>query len=219
LTAWSQGVLQDIQIDGNDTKKYSGLNFIGVETLGGNLIDASEMDFFHIDVWSANFTQLRIKLVDFGADEAYEGGDDTEHEIVFEMPAQEEWISYQIPMSEFENLTSSENLAQLVISAGVPGQAVVYIDNVYFSKTASNIDANLEAKINLYPNPATDVLTIAGADLSSTFTLIDSFGRIISEGTITADQTRINTSDLTSGVYRITFNINGTHAVKQFMKK
>ena len=219
LTAWSEAVLQDIQIDGNDTKRYSGLNFAGVETLGGNLIDASEMDFFHMDVWSANFAQLRIKLVDFGADEAFEGGDDTEHEMVYEMPAQEEWISYEIPMADFINLSNSDNIAQLIISAELPGQTVVYVDNVYFSKTASNIDANLASKINLYPNPANDVLTIAGADISSTYTVVDAFGRIISEGTITADQTRINTSDLTSGAYRIIFNMNGTNVVKQFMKK
>lgn len=219
LTAWSQGVLQDIQIDGNDTKKYSGLNFVGVETLGGNLIDASEMDFFHMDVWSANFTELRIKLVDFGADEAFEGGDDSEHEVIYDMPAQEEWISYQIPMEDFVDLMNTDNIAQLVISAGVPGQAVVYVDNVYFSKTASNINENLEDQINVFPNPATEVINITGAELSSTYQILDAFGRLIEEGTITSEQTKINTSALSTGAYRIVFNMNGSKAVKQFLKK
>lgn len=219
LTAWSEGVLQDIQIDGNDTKRYSGVNFIGVETLGGNLIDASEMDFFHIDVWSANFTQFKLKLVDFGADEAYEGGDDSEHEIIYDMPAQEEWISYQIPMEDFVDLINTDNIAQLVISASPPGQSVIYVDNVYFSKTASNINENVEDLITVFPNPATEVINITGAELSSTYQILDAFGRLVEEGSITSEQTKINTSALSTGAYRIVFNMNGNKAVKQFLKK
>src|SRR5690606_8181752 len=64
-TDWSQATLQDVQIQGNDTKKYVGLNYVGAEPV--SQIDATDMTHFNFNAWSADFTQLRIKLVDFGA--------------------------------------------------------------------------------------------------------------------------------------------------------
>ena len=74
-TDWSSAVLEDIMVAGNATKKYSELDFVGVETVA-NQIDATSMTHFHIDVWSADFTLFAVKLVDFGADGAFGGGDD-----------------------------------------------------------------------------------------------------------------------------------------------
>ncbi|MBK8828753.1 MAG: hypothetical protein IPO26_19300 [Saprospiraceae bacterium] len=75
-TDWSVAVLEDIQIEGNDTKKYSNLDFVGVETVTKQ-IDITAMNHFHIDMWTPNMTTFRVKLVDFGADAAFGGGDDT----------------------------------------------------------------------------------------------------------------------------------------------
>ena len=133
-TDWSMATLEDIQIQGNDTKKYTSLDFVGVETTGGNLVDASAMTHFHVDIWTPNMTTFRIKLVDFGADGAFDGGDDSDHELVFENPAQGQWISYDLPLSDFTGLASSTNMAQYIFS-GVPvGGGTVYVDNVYFYK-------------------------------------------------------------------------------------
>lgn len=33
---------------------------------------------FHIDVWTPNVTTFKIKIVDFGSDGSYQGGDDKE---------------------------------------------------------------------------------------------------------------------------------------------
>jgi hypothetical protein len=37
-TPWSQGNLEDVVISGNNTKKYSALNFVGVETIASQLM-------------------------------------------------------------------------------------------------------------------------------------------------------------------------------------
>lgn len=131
-TDWSMATLEDIQIDGDDTKKYTELDFVGVETVGGNLIDASGMTHFRMDVWTPNMTTFRIKLVDFGADGEFAGGDDSEHEVVFENPAQGQWVSYDIPLSDFQGLTSSTNMAQFIFSGLPAGGGTIYVDNVYF---------------------------------------------------------------------------------------
>jgi hypothetical protein len=130
LTVWSQGVLEDILIAGNPTKKYSLLNFVGIETTGANLINATEMTHFHIDVWSPDANDFKIKLVDFGANAAYGGGDDTEHELTYPAPATNTWISYNIPLSNFTGLASREHLAQLIMVKAPLG--TIYVDNVFY---------------------------------------------------------------------------------------
>ena len=59
----------------------------------------------------------------------YDGGDDKEHEVIYNNPSQGSWISYDIPFTSFTNLTTRANLAQLLfISSG----STVYVDNVFF---------------------------------------------------------------------------------------
>jgi hypothetical protein len=132
-TDWSVAALEEVSIDGNAVKKYTELNFVGVETVGSQ-IDATDMTHFHTDVWTADATQIRIKLVDFGADGAYDGGDDVEHEITIDNPEQNKWLSLDIPLTEFTNLTSRANIAQLIYSGQPAGSMTLFVDNVYFHK-------------------------------------------------------------------------------------
>src|SRR6056297_1915855 len=130
-TDWSSATLEDVDVVGNATKKYSALDFVGIETASSQ-IDATGMTHFHLDVWSADITTFKIKLVDFGPDGAYGGGDDVEHELTYDTPAQGEWVSYDIPLSDFTNLTTRGNLGQYII-AGEPTEATtIWVDNVYF---------------------------------------------------------------------------------------
>lgn len=130
-TPWSSATLADVSIAGNATKEYSNLDFVGIETVN-NQINASAMTFVHIDVWSANFTSFSIKLVDFGANAAFGGGDDSEHQRNFATPALGQWISYDLPLSSFTGLLSKQHLAQYILVAQPIGAAKVYIDNLYF---------------------------------------------------------------------------------------
>ena len=78
---------------------------------------------------------FKIKLVDFGADGAFAGGDDTEDELTFTAPLLKSgnWITIDIPLSDFSEMTSRSHLAQLIISGSIN---TVYVDNVFFySKT------------------------------------------------------------------------------------
>jgi hypothetical protein len=132
-TDWSSAVLEDVTIAGNAAKKYSALNFVGIET-NPNTVDASGMTHIHLDVWSADITQFSIKLVDFGANGAYDGGDDVEHQLDFTSPAQGTWVSYDIPLSDFTNLTTREHIAQYIFVGQPSGATTIWIDNMYFYK-------------------------------------------------------------------------------------
>ena len=134
-TDWSDASLTDINIEGNATKQYDALNFVGVEP--ANPIDASSMTHFNIDVWTGSATQLRFKLVDFGPNGTYDGGDDSEHEVVLNLDngdfTQATWVTLNLPLIAFTGLNERAHIAQLIYSAGPAGQATVYMDNVYFN--------------------------------------------------------------------------------------
>ena len=126
--------LEDIAVAGNAVKKYSALNFVGAEPV--NQIDASAMTHFSTDIWTGDATQIRIKLVDFGANGTYQGGDDSEHEIVLNFDngdfTRNTWVTLDIPLADFTGLTAQSNIAQLIYSGGPAGETTVYVDNVYF---------------------------------------------------------------------------------------
>ncbi|OWY18984.1 T9SS C-terminal target domain-containing protein [Sphingobacteriales bacterium UPWRP_1] len=152
-TDWSAATLEDVQIAGNPTKKYSGLDFVGIETVA-NQIDATSMTHFHLDVWSPDFTFFGVKLVDFGADAAFGGGDDTEHQVNFTAPAQGQWVSLDIPFADFTGLASRQHLAQLILVGQPTGGNTVYVDNVYFYDINTGIgNVSQQPQIRVYPNP------------------------------------------------------------------
>jgi len=131
------------------------------------------MTYIHLDVWSADITNLGIKLVDFGADGAYDGGDDKEHQVNYAAPVQGSWISYDIPLSDFADLTTREHMAQYILVGQPTGANTIYVDNIYFYKEGSTATEPTTAA----PTPtrsAADVISIfsdaytnvAGTDLN-----------------------------------------------------
>ncbi len=137
--SWDQADVEDVQIAGNATRKYTNLVFAGIE-FTSNTVDATGMTHFRIDIWTPDPTAapaaFKVKLVDFGADGAFGGGDDTEHEISLTASsdpalATGQWLSYDIPLSDFTALTARGHLAQLILS-GDPN--TVFVDNVYLRK-------------------------------------------------------------------------------------
>jgi hypothetical protein len=159
-TGWSAASLTDLQIAGNDTKKYSSLDYVGIETLGANVLDISSMLYFHVDAWTADLTEFKVKIVDFGADGAFAGGDDKEHQVTL-TPKQNEWNSFDIPLSDFTGLTTNKHIGQLIFAGTPPGSGTVYVDNVYYHKTPI-VDPNT-------PQTAAPTPTFAATDVISLF--------------------------------------------------
>jgi hypothetical protein len=117
-------------IASNDILQYTNLNFTGLEFLDANIIDASASTTMHLDVWSPDANGFKIKLVDFGADGAFGGGDDTEHEINLGATVTNQWVSYDILLSDFVGLASTQNLAQIIFVNNPAG--TLFVDNIYF---------------------------------------------------------------------------------------
>jgi hypothetical protein len=138
-TPWSPGavVQSDFTIPSTTdvTKKYTNLTYVGIE-MTAPTIDATLMTDFHLDLWSPDATSFSVKLVDFGADGNYGGGDDKEHELPFTSPTlvTGSWVSFDLPLSAFTGLLTRGHLAQMIL---VSSNSTVYVDNIYFYKTPS----------------------------------------------------------------------------------
>ncbi|MDN3644575.1 hypothetical protein QWY87_17805, partial [Lutimonas halocynthiae] len=154
-TDWSSATLEDVTIDGSAMKKYSALDFVGIETVSST-VDASNMTHFRTDVWSADFTTFKVKLVDFGADGMFGGGDDSEHEITIDNPSQEEWVSLDIPMSEFTGLTARGHIAQYIFVGALAGSNTVFVDNVYFYNDGTGGGTPATEPTTAAPTPGQD---------------------------------------------------------------
>jgi hypothetical protein len=199
-TSWSQATLNDIQIQGNDTKKYSGLNFVGIETTGANLMDVTDMTHLHLDFWTPNMTTFRVKLVDFGSDGIYGGGNDTEHELSY-TPTLENWVNLDIPLSSFTNLAARNHIAQLIFSGNPAGSGVVYVDNVLFHTTSSGLGENDANNVHVFPNPANEFLFISGTSELESVRIFDLNGKLVLSDELIGN--KCNISSLNPGAYMV----------------
>ncbi len=224
LTTWSAAQLEDIQIQGVDTKLYTNLDFAGVEMTGANSIDldAANMTKFHVDFWTPNMTTVRVKLVDFGPDNAFGGGDDSEHEVVFEDLAIGEWNSLEIELSEFEGLVNTSNISQLIFSGlvdGVPGQGTLYVDNVYFSSGTFSSGEFNSVNFSYYPNPVKSHLNIQSANTVEKVEVYNVLGQRVLLAKPNAKNPSIEMGNLNAGVYLMNVSINGTQKTFQVIKE
>ncbi len=135
---WDDADVMDFTIGADNLKEYYNLVFSIAEYTTSGTLDVSTMTHFHIDVWTPVATtassEFKIKLVDYGANGVWDGGgDDVEHELTFDEATMSSygWVSLDIPLADFTNLTTTEHYAQLILS-GTYG--TVFIDNVYFHK-------------------------------------------------------------------------------------
>lgn len=130
-TDWSSANLTMGSIDGNEVLVYSELDFVGIETIE-NQLDVSLMNGVRFDVWTSDADTMRFKLVDFGPDAAYQGGDDSEIEIELTDYPKNEWFSVDISVPSLKAGMNLKNIAQLIFSANPTGTNTLVIDNLLF---------------------------------------------------------------------------------------
>jgi hypothetical protein len=142
-TSWSGccNTLTDpfpIALTGHNVKKYDLHHFVGIQFFpdgtNTNLIDASTMTTFHVDVWTPNPpARLQIQLVDFPSGTAVGGVVGAFNATGL---ATGTWVSLDIPLTSFAGLASKGALGQILFLAqnadGSNSAAVIYVDNIYF---------------------------------------------------------------------------------------
>jgi hypothetical protein len=132
---WQTTISADFSVNGDHILNYTNYNFVGIE-FSSPTVNATNMTHFHADFYFpeaiAPGRQLRVLVVDFGADGVFGGGDDTRHSTTFTAPTlvSQNWVSIDIPFSAMPNLASREHLAQIIFEGG--DNSILWVDNIYF---------------------------------------------------------------------------------------
>lgn len=115
---WGQStIVTQVPILGNNTLKYAGLNYQGVQF--GSSQNVSSMSFLHIDYWTVTSTSLKVFLISPGP---------VETSFVLPVPTTG-WAGIDIPLSSFAPVNLNE-----VIQFKFEGNGDIYLDNLYFRK-------------------------------------------------------------------------------------
>lgn len=110
------------------------------------------------------------------------------------------------------------------LGASTPYVRVSAIGNVFYAVNKVTLTAPVLAntevgknQVQIYPNPATDVLFVKSGSAKSNYMIYDSTGRIVAKGTLNNGEIRV--SKLVKGVYVISFNNEGTIIKSKFIKE
>lgn len=126
---WQATVYSPFELNGDNMLTYANLNYQGIEF--GEVVNASEMEFVHLDVWTADLEGLEFTLISQSSGEKF---------VIKELVL-DGWNSFDIPLSEYtdQGLTIHD-LFQFKF-AGSPyngdGFGTIFVDNLYFWKTPS----------------------------------------------------------------------------------
>lgn len=132
---WQTTVSNDFSVSNDNILNYTIFNFVGIE-FSNPTVNATTMTHVHLDAFIpgpiAPGRQLRVIVVDFGANGVFGGGDDTRHSTTFAAPflVSQNWMSIDIPFSAMPGLLSRSKLAQIILEGG--DGSVIYVDNIYF---------------------------------------------------------------------------------------
>lgn len=114
---WGQAtVVTQTPIAGNNTLKYTGLNYQGLQL--NSSLNVSGMTFLHIDYYTANSSVLNAYLISTGP---------VEKAKALSVPTTSGWNSIEIPLTFF----SPVNLAD-IIQFKFDGNGTIFLDNIYF---------------------------------------------------------------------------------------
>ncbi|MDX9748775.1 MAG: T9SS type A sorting domain-containing protein [Paludibacter sp.] len=217
-TSWSNAGYSEAQVAGTTVKKYDNLVFVGIETTGANLINATGMTHFHVDVWTPDMTTFRVKLVDFGANAVWSGGDDVEHELTYS-PTLSSWVSLDIPLADFTGLVTKAHIAQLIFSGTPTG--TVYVDNVYFYNSATTSNNELQAQtLTVFPNPVADVLNVRSANELVKMEITNLVGQSMQQVNLKGFEASVSVSELAVGNYFVTLTTeDGKVSTHKFVKR
>lgn len=213
-TSWSAATLDNVVLSGNNTLKYTNLAYVGIETVASP-IDASGMNLFHIDMYTPNMTSFGVKLVDFGADGAFGGGDDREHQINL-TPTQNGWNSYNLLLSDFTGLTSRAHIAQIILVGNNSGTA--YVDNMYFANAvitvapalsnftiAAKVTGDADFAITAPTSTSPGTFTYSSSNTAVATIVGGSSIHIVGIGTTTITATQAASGNYTSGTITASF--------------
>jgi len=208
---WQQSSwFYSVQVGGNEVLEYENFNYQGIEI--GSIVNASTMQFLHIDLWTPNETSLSVSPIS-----------KTTGEKAFKLTPIKlnEWNSYEIPLSSFtiQGLSMADILHLKFVGSG---KSIIYLDNIYFYKApVTAISDNKSASaISYYPNPVVDNLNIKSETEIQNIDVYTITGQKIKSLSLKTNSTVIDLTDLKQGTYFVNVTMkNGSQSIQKLIKK
>ncbi|MBP3767900.1 MAG: Ig-like domain-containing protein [Prevotella sp.] len=184
---WGQStVVTDQKAENDDVLQLTNYNYLGFEL--STQLDLSNMEYVHIDV-------LPLQNMSLGITPIMNGGTPTENSTSVGTLVPGQWNSCDIKLSDLALDYANAKAFQLKLDKGT-GTEIVYIDNIYFWKSAGGE----------VPTPEITTITVAAeatsieADATTQLTVKDQ-----DDNAVAADQVTFSSSDETVA----TVNENG----------
>ncbi|MDA9289573.1 T9SS type A sorting domain-containing protein [Polaribacter sp.] len=187
---------------------------------GSSLVLDAAMDFttndtFTMKVWSPRVgATVLLKVEDSNAPT-------TNHEVSATTTVASEWETLTFDYSAINTANSYDKLV-LIFDNGTMGDGsdnyTFYIDDIELSGETAGIDDQDLVSLNMYPNPASDVLNISAQNTINTVEIYNVLGQKVIRMNIEDTSAEINVSNLNAGIYLIKYEINNRTSTKKFVK-
>lgn len=191
---WQQTGLSTANIEfkptsaANNVLAYTNFSYQGIEF--NSVQDLTSMEFLHLDIWTVNGLKPSVVIISSGT------------EIPHSMPNGDgKWQSIDIPVA---GITADITKAiHLKLIGGNGFSNAIYVDNIYFWKSASLSTNDLEiSNFNAFPNPSHDRWTIKTNSVNITgIKVFDVQGKNVFSSTPNTNSTVIEGTHLKGGVY------------------
>ena len=200
VPGWGQTtVVTDLTIAGDSTKKYSNFNYQGVQFTG--IVDASAMNYLHLDIWTANCTTFDAYLINQTT---------AVEQKVSLSPTLLGWNSFDIPLSQY-NLIALNNIGQMKFVGTAASE--VYLDNIYFfynKGTAPLVSITAPLNNATYNAPANIVINATATSAGSMVKKVEFFKGGTSLGVDSVAPYSVNWNNVNAGNYTLTARATDT---------
>jgi hypothetical protein len=176
----------------------------------------STMGYVHFDYWTPDATNFGLYII----------SSTPTVEKIYSLPTQEAivlntWKSVTIPLSYFTTGAGAINPLtwfqfKFDVTAASPG--TLYIDNVYFSKTALGVNDFEVSRIIMQPNPVANILNIDSVSNIEKISIYNLLGQEVISKSINNKSASLDVSDLQSGVYIVKSSIDNKISSSRFIK-
>jgi hypothetical protein len=204
---WGQStIVTDVVIAGDSTKKYTNLNYQGVQLTGD--VNISTMNYLHIDLWTPNITTYKVSLINTNP---------TTVEQPFTLtPTLSGWNSFNIPLSAYNTINLTK-LGQIKFESVPFGGATAYMDNIYFYKSGVGVnDLSFSDNIfKLFPSVSDAFFSIelnTAQKGAAQAQITNALGQVVHTQVLgeTAQAQTVSTQTLSNGLYFVSVRIGNT---------
>ncbi len=129
-------------------------------------------------------------------------------------------ITVYIDDNEYYTISNDSLGAAGKVGVGSHNDAV-FFDNIHvegYDTPSAVRSIRTDMDVSLYPNPASDEITLSSTELLTGYTIHNVIGKTVRRG-VFSDSYKLNVSDLPFGVYFLTVEANNKQTIKKFIKK